>query len=104
MHSAASNGHVDAIKALEEAGGDVSAIGNRGRTAMHCAAINGHVDAIKTLKEAGGNVSAKDANGSTPKSLARTRGHIDAVKVLEELSKRGFGRTSFSREAKTRGS
>ena len=54
------NGHVDAIKALKEAGADVSAQDNDGSTPMHWAAQNGHVDAIKALKEAGADVSAQE--------------------------------------------
>ena len=70
MHWAAANGHVDAIKALKEAGADVSAQNNDGRTPMHLAAKNGHVDAIKALKEAGADVSAQDNDGWTPMHLA----------------------------------
>ena len=58
--------HVDAIKELKEAGGDVSAKENDGSTPMHYAAYNGHVDAIKELKEGGGGVQEK-------KSLDRLR-------------------------------
>ena len=60
------NGHVDAIRALKEAGADVSAKDEHGWTPMHWAAGNGHVDAIKALKEAGADVSAKANDGRTP--------------------------------------
>ena len=57
MHAAAVNGHVEAIKALKEAGADVVAKRANGSTPMHSAALNGHVDAIKALKEAGADVT-----------------------------------------------
>ena len=60
MHLAAKHGHLEAIRALKEAGADVAAKNDDGATPMHLAASNGHVDAIKALKEAGADVSAKD--------------------------------------------
>jgi cytohesin len=102
LHFAAARGHVDAIKALKEAGGDVSATDNDGLTPMHQAARNGHVEAIKALKEAGGDVSAKDNNGEMPMHQAAWNGHDDAIKALKEAggdvsAKARFGLTPMHR-------
>ena len=53
MHWAANGGHVDAIKALKEAGADVTAKDGHGRTPMRWAAKRGRVNVFKALKEAG---------------------------------------------------
>ena len=56
MHWAASNGQVNAIKALKEMGADISAKAGDGGTPMHWATSNGKVDAIKALQELGATV------------------------------------------------
>jgi ankyrin repeat protein len=50
---AASNGNVEAIKALLELGADKDAKTANGATALHLAADHGHVEAIKVLAELG---------------------------------------------------
>jgi ankyrin repeat protein len=85
VHWAAKKGDPEAIRALKNAGGDVSVQDGDGETAMHWAADRGHVDVIKALKELGGDVCAKNEMGETAMHWAAWNGHVDAIEALKEL-------------------
>jgi ankyrin repeat protein len=94
MQYAAGFGLVDAITALQRAGGDVESdarpiqpegVYERGPIPMHLAARHGQVEAIKALKQLGVDVSIKSKNGWTPMHIAAETGQCDAITVLKEL-------------------
>ena len=80
--AAASDEFAAAIRALIDAGADVDAKDERGRTPLHAAALNGYSDAVKALIAAGADVDAKDERGRTPLHLAADRGHAETEKAL----------------------
>jgi ankyrin repeat protein len=51
LHTAAYNGHVEAMQALVELGADVHAADADGRTPLHAAAAGGHVEVVTTFWE-----------------------------------------------------
>lgn len=72
------------IRALEEAGADVSTREECQKTPMHYVAGWGHVEAIMVLKEAGSNVSTREECQETPMHYAAMNGHVDAIRALKE--------------------
>lgn len=89
LHCAAWKGHVDAVKALLDAGADVTVHNQNdhwGTTPLHAAAHANQREIVALLIEAGADVHAKDTEGRTP--LAHTEFHKAkaAAKVLTEHS------------------
>jgi ankyrin repeat protein len=96
----ATNDHVDAIKALKEAGANVMAKGGdesltekyimqrvteytrKGYTPLHYAAENGDLEVVTWMLKTGSEVSPFDSNGRTPLHSAADCGQLDIVKVL----------------------
>ena len=73
------------IMALIEAGADINAKDEDGRTSIHAAAFNNDNPAIiKTLAEAGADINAKDENGVTPLHMASMKNSIAVMTVLLE--------------------
>ena len=60
IYFAARNGHVGALNALIESGGDVNHFRCLGDSPLHPAACNSHVEAVKVLIAAGADVHHKD--------------------------------------------
>eukprot|EP01052_Picozoa_sp_SAG31_P024215 SAG31_NODE_2044_length_6580_cov_2.757445_7_plen_769_part_00 len=87
-HYAAYHGHVECLRALEEAGAgaSMSAMDKDARTPAHDAAENGHVECLRALEEsrAGASLSAMDNGGRTPAHYAAYHGHVDCLRALEE--------------------
>jgi ankyrin repeat protein len=84
-------------KVLLDAGANVNARDNRGRTALHAAAAEGYTDAAKFLVEHGADLKAADNDGVLPvdAALGKLRGgraqgavHSDTAKALTELAAR----------------
>lgn len=82
LHLAATNGNVDAVKDLIEAGADINAQNNEGCIALHLAAANGHVEAIENFIEAGANIDAQDNEGCSALNWAAANSHFEATKYL----------------------
>ncbi|MEQ1757277.1 MAG: ankyrin repeat domain-containing protein [Vicinamibacterales bacterium] len=88
---------VEAVTLLLDAGADVNAADNQGRTALHGAAFWGFNDLVRTLVARGARVDAKDRQGRTPVDSAMGRAggngfggnridvHADTAALLEQL-------------------
>ena len=85
VHSAAYNGHAEALQLLLQCGGDPNRAIKNGSTAMHSASYSGHVDALRLLLQYGGDPNgASDINrDKTPVHLAAYYGHTEALELLE---------------------
>ena len=79
---AASQGEVDLMAALIDAGADISAVDEKGRTALICAAAEGQTEAAMTLLSRGANIDEKDQEGCTAISWAADQGHLETVRAL----------------------
>ena len=78
----------DAISACLDAGSDVNARGDSGRTPLHHAAsVTNDPDAIRVLAEAGAEVNARDDDGFTPLHYA-AHGN-DSIEVIKALLRAG---------------
>jgi len=84
IHSAASAGHIEAVKQHLAAGVDVNVKDKRqGRAPLHFAAINGRKEIVELLIDKGADVNAKsDVNGGTPLHAAAFRGYKVIVELL----------------------
>src|SRR2546423_7405859 len=70
MHRAASAGRAEAIGTLLEAGANVAAVDNVGRTPLHWAGRHAHDLVVKSLLEAGADITTQDIHGRTVVNIA----------------------------------
>ncbi|KAI9654095.1 MAG: hypothetical protein M1821_006806 [Bathelium mastoideum] len=77
-------GHIETLRALLEAGVDLSAKTENGDTALHIAMQWDDVNIVKSLIEAGAPIEAKNNLGRTPLWTVVLNGNTRAVKVLIE--------------------
>ncbi len=82
LHTAAAGGNLGAVRDLAEAGADVNARDERGRTPLHYAAENGHQETAMALVELGAKLYAKDRQGCTALHYAAKNGHNDTAGAL----------------------
>jgi ankyrin repeat protein len=83
LHIAAEMGFVECLKALLDAGADVtSQMGNKRNTALHLAAEDDFSDCVKLLLEAGANVNARNLDDQTPLHVACLSQSIETVELL----------------------
>jgi len=82
LHDVAWQGRVEAIGALVDAGADVEARNEDGRTPLHLAARQGHSEVIRALADVGADVDAAAGKGARPLHLAAWQGHPEAVRAL----------------------
>ncbi len=78
---AANRGHIEAIKALIQAGANIEAKDKAGWTPLMYAASEGRTEAIKVLVQAGAKLETKDKDGLTPLMIAAVN-KFEAVKAL----------------------
>jgi len=79
-HYAASKGHVEALRKLASAGGDLAASDNTGSTPLHRAAAQGRLGVIDYLVgQPGVALEARDGRGQTPLLSACEAGQDEAV-------------------------
>jgi hypothetical protein len=82
---AAGNNRVEALKALIEAGADVSKPNRfNGQTPAHAAVTRGSILCLKVLVDAGADLSAADKGGRTPAHFAANLGRSDMLKLLTD--------------------
>ena len=72
LHFAAEKGHLQCCEYLLEAGADVDAVDNLGRTPLHLASMNQFVVVALLLLSRGADKEAKTASGWVPAEFART--------------------------------
>ena len=84
LHMAAWYGHSTFIKALLDAGADMSQPNESGDTALHLAATRGHLTVVKVLLEAGADVNRRTSMAKTALHLSIQRRHAEISKVLIE--------------------
>ena len=77
LHYAASEGHVESMLLLLEAGAEKDPTGNHRMTPLFIAAQNGHLDVIRHLVEVGADKDKARDTGATPLYIAAENGHLD---------------------------
>lgn len=81
-HAAASQGADEVLKALIDAGADLTQAVNEIGTPLHCAVLRKSRTSIEILLAAGVDVEAKNRLGRTPLHLAMDIGRADLVSML----------------------
>jgi len=86
--SAASEGHLEVVQVLIDAGADVDLPGSPKRcTSTFHAAQNGTTDLLNVLLEAGADVNIPSLDNTTPILAAVQKNRLDAVKMLIQKGK-----------------
>lgn len=80
---AASNGHVETVKALLDAGADINAEDVTGWTALHAGAFNGDAAIVSLLLAHGAVPSKARWFLQTPAKIAERLDHKDIIPLLE---------------------
>jgi ankyrin repeat protein len=81
LRRAAERGEVKLVQDLANAGVNVNAPDNRGRTALHLASMKGEAAVIAALLGTA-NIDATDSDGRTPLMLAADGAHLAVVRLL----------------------
>jgi hypothetical protein len=82
LERAVTQGDINSVHALIQAGANVNARSSTGRTPLTWAAQYGQVEIVRALARAGADLNVKDKQGWTPLKLAFTEGHFAVVQVL----------------------
>lgn len=84
---AASEGRVDIVRALIEAGGEKvnQATQQKKLTPLHFAVLGGHLEMVKFLVAAGADMDKASKDGSTPLGIATTQGKGEIVEFLNQV-------------------
>jgi ankyrin repeat protein len=82
LHSATSNGNIDAVDLLICRGMDVESQCDEGRTAFHIATECGETMIVKLLLAKGANINHRNHNGNTALVMAVENGHTETVNLL----------------------
>lgn len=90
MH-ACTEGHVEVVQVLLDAGATVDISNPQRETGLHLAASIGYVDLVRLLLEHGANASLQTAAGLTAADLAASLGHDSIVDRLGHRSVVGVG-------------
>lgn len=87
LFQAASDGSIDIIQLLLDAGADVNAVDDRGNNALREAALGKHPNVVKLLCEIGANPWHANQDGETMVSIARKYSTPEIVTLLESKPK-----------------
>jgi hypothetical protein len=98
LHSASSNGNIDAVDLLTCRDMDLEAFCDEGRTALHFAAESGETMTVKLLLVKGANINHISHRGNTALVMAVENGHTETVKLL---LKEGLGANDSNNEDKS---
>ncbi|CAH1198761.1 hypothetical protein PAECIP111890_01341 [Paenibacillus sp. JJ-223] len=82
--AAAEQGNTAKILALLQAGADINATDERGRTAALAATHGNHPDTLKALIDAGADINQRDHRSDNPLLYAGAEGLLDIVKLTVE--------------------
>ena len=82
LHEVAARGDLDGLRALVDAGADVTEADAEGLTPLHAAAFGGHVPALEYLLEHGARLNVRDQFGFTPLHAAARDGRLPAAEFL----------------------
>ena len=82
LHIASSNGHLQCVKILIEAGADVNSKNIFEKTPLHYASIKNNASIVSILLEKGANVDAVSDENTTSLMMAAQCGHLEVVKLL----------------------
>ncbi len=83
---AASQGHLDEVRALLAVGVEPGTADYDGRTPLHLAAGEGRLDVVRYLLAAGAHPQPVDRWGGTPLSDAEGNGHIHAAELIRQAA------------------
>ena len=82
LHFAAFYDDTEALKFLIDAGANVNAKENEGRTPLHLAAERGNIESVELLLKAGSDINAKNEHGDTALQMALNGFQPEVVEVL----------------------
>ena len=85
LHFEVQNGHCHVVQVLIDAGADIEAKDEEGRSAVFRASISGKCAVVKMLVEAGADVRVTDNKGNTCLHFAARFGHTEIVRYLVDL-------------------
>ena len=85
LHFAVQEGHHDVVEVLIDAGADIDAKINGGRTPLHVACLYRKLAIVKVLVKAGADVCVTTNEGTTCLMLASNYGHTETVRYLVGL-------------------
>jgi ankyrin repeat protein len=112
LYKAALEEKVDMVKLLLEAGADVNAVYEHGRTTslhrgqrratpLHWAVSKGPIDMVKLLLEAGADVNVTNVYGDTPLHMAASESGLEAVEITKLLIQKGADVNAKNNHSKT---
>ena len=82
--AAASNGHLEVVRFLCEAGADKDKPMQDGATPLFIAAYQGHLEVVRFLCKAGADKAKQTQDGMTPLIIAAHNGHVRVENLLRE--------------------
>ncbi len=85
---AAGTGDMETIRLFLDAGMDVNARNELGRTALYMAALGGHEAAVRLLAASGADVNAEERNGHNALDAAKAHGFPALAELLRDLGAR----------------
>ena len=82
LHLSASDGHLEVVRLLLEAGASYDRAANDSTTPLHIAAILCHWEVVRLLLEKGASCHQAASDGTTPLHEAARMGHVEMARLL----------------------